>query len=1116
MLTRFTDRRRTRLLPLLVAFMLILGVFPAGYNTAFASIEYPVFSPSYPTLTSTSLTTATLKVKSPQNGTVYYVVTDEMMSLMLSSLSVKNGMGLGNVPITNKGSIPVQAGVEVQLPISGLSSMPGMPMLTSTISVVIEDPHGTLLQVPLRFPFQPLIDTTPPVFEGGFPQIGSVTPDSVEVKVKLDEPAIVYTKVLPRGSAPIDSITVASNLPGTPFITANTEQTITISGLTPNTDYDIYVVARDIPSMYSPIGNLQTSPVMLQTSTTTAGPSAPAQVTAVGGDAQAVVTWSSSAQAVSYAVYKYAGTAAPLLESDWTVVQPGTADTSFTVTGLTNGTPYVFAVKASDGAQSSAFSSASASVTPRAVLAPPAQVSATAGDSLAAVTWSASANAVSYAVYHYAGAAAPLLPSDWVVSAPTVTGTTYTVQNLVNGTPYVFAVKAIDGDGTSAFSPASASVTPVAALTPPTVPQEVLAVAGNAQASLSWNASNHANSYAVYQYAGTAAPQQESDWVLAASNVIGKRYTVTGLTNGTSYVFAVRAVNEAGWSDFSQASGSVTPVAALTPPTVPQEVVAVAGNAQVSLSWNASRNVVSYSVYQYAGTAAPQQTSDWVLAASNVTGKSFTVTGLTNGTAYVFAVRASNEAGTSDYSLPSASVIPQGGSDNPGTNPGTEPETNPGTNSGANSGGGAGGSAPTTETIKVNVENGTNAAVVSSLDITRTRDAKGSIKDSLKFESGKAKEIVQQLIDSGSKIATIVIPDAKDEVSEWNFTIDKATSSLLFEKGIDLVLVNNNVKITIPSAALQDRAQDVYFRLVPLKSQQERSDVERRAQADTGIVTVAGDARIHMAGRPVVIETNLQDRPVTLVLPLEGQAALNADPSQLGVYIEHSDGSKELVRGEVVDLAEKGEKGLRITVDKFSTFSVVLVDAWGGSKELKAYIQGYEDHTFRPNGFITRAETAAIIARIAGDKAASASVSYTDVSAGHWAATAIATATNLTIMTGYEDKSFKPNQAVTRAEMAKALLPLLKTDRGAASVSFSDMKGHWAADAVARLKAAGVLNGYEDGTFRPDGQLTRAEAVTMINGILGVAPHKDQQPIWKDVKSDFWAYGAIQAASAAQ
>lgn len=186
-----------------------------------------------------------------------------------------------------------------------------------------------------------------------------------------------------------------------------------------------------------------------------------------------------------------------------------------------------------------------------------------------------------------------------------------------------------------------------------------------------------------------------------------------------------------------------------------------------------------------------------------------------------------------------------------------------------------------------------------------------------------------------------------------------------------------------------------------------------------------------------------------------------------------------------------------------------------------AYIIGYPDGTVRPEREITRAEVATIFFRMLTDEAReyywSTSNDFTDVAEGDWYNNAISTLTNVGVINGYPDGTFRPNASITRAEIVKIAVSFFEfveeNDR-----LFSDVEGHWAEAYIAAAAEKGLVNGYPDGSFKPDRNVTRAEAVTIINNVLGRKPCKDrlldEMIFWPDnADEDMWYYEAIQEAT---
>ncbi|MFS0725289.1 glycosyl hydrolase 53 family protein [Paenibacillus sp. 1P07SE] len=179
------------------------------------------------------------------------------------------------------------------------------------------------------------------------------------------------------------------------------------------------------------------------------------------------------------------------------------------------------------------------------------------------------------------------------------------------------------------------------------------------------------------------------------------------------------------------------------------------------------------------------------------------------------------------------------------------------------------------------------------------------------------------------------------------------------------------------------------------------------------------------------------------------------------------------------------------------------------------YLQGYPDGTFRPDQAVTRAELAAILSRVgATEQTMAESVVYTDTASFGWAAEAINEVTAAGLISGYPDGSFGPDRVITRAEMAIVIVRWMALS-GEPAAAFTDTAGHWAERQIALVQHAGYMRGMPDGSFHPGRALTRAEAVTLINRVLEREPLRGVTvPTWSDVAPDHWAFADIERASA--
>lgn len=188
------------------------------------------------------------------------------------------------------------------------------------------------------------------------------------------------------------------------------------------------------------------------------------------------------------------------------------------------------------------------------------------------------------------------------------------------------------------------------------------------------------------------------------------------------------------------------------------------------------------------------------------------------------------------------------------------------------------------------------------------------------------------------------------------------------------------------------------------------------------------------------------------------------------------------------------------------------------TKEHVAYIKGDKD-LVRPKGKLSRAEAAVLIASLLEEPyEARETEKFTDVKTGQWFQPQVDALTELGILHGYQDGSFRPGNKITRAEFLSVLSGFFPKTEG--ENSFSDVpSSHWAYEAVSSAVARGWVTGYEDGTFRPKGEITRAEAIVMTNRALARAADKEllaaegKVLCFLDLPLDHWAYYDVMEAA---
>ena len=187
-----------------------------------------------------------------------------------------------------------------------------------------------------------------------------------------------------------------------------------------------------------------------------------------------------------------------------------------------------------------------------------------------------------------------------------------------------------------------------------------------------------------------------------------------------------------------------------------------------------------------------------------------------------------------------------------------------------------------------------------------------------------------------------------------------------------------------------------------------------------------------------------------------------------------------------------------------------------------AYIIGYGNNDVRPQNNITRAEVATIFFRLLTDETRTANMTksngYNDVKDGDWFCCAVSTLSKMGIIKGYEDGSFKPNDPISRAEFA-AIAARFDPDGDKTPATFADVTSHWAKDEISIAANHGWIKGYEDGSFKPDQKITRAETMTLVNRVLNRLPetkddlHKDMKTWVDNMDETAWYYLAVQEAT---
>jgi hypothetical protein len=392
------------------------------------------------------------------------------------------------------------------------------------------------------------------------------------------------------------------------------------------------------------------------TYTATTVPDPPTSLSASAASAtSASVSWTAPVNNGGAAITDYVIQYSSNNGSTWTTFADGTStNTSTTVTGLTQNSSYVFHVAATNSLGTGSYSTNSGTVTLSTTAAPTSLSASAASATTASLSWTAPTAVSGAAITDYTIQYSSNGGSTWSTWTHTAsTSTSATVTGLTQNSSYIFRVAAVNAVGTSAYSSNSGTVT----LSVPNAPTGVTGSAASATTvQVSWTAPTAISGAAVTDYTIQYSSNNGSTWTTFADGTsTNTSTTVTGLTQNSSYVFHVAAVNAVGTGSYSSNSGTVT----LSVPNTPTNVAGTSTiNNRVDLTWTAPTAVSGaplndYTV-QYSSNGGSTWTT-WTHTASTST--SAAITGLTSNTGYIFRVAGVNIIGTGSYSTNSASVM---------------------------------------------------------------------------------------------------------------------------------------------------------------------------------------------------------------------------------------------------------------------------------------------------------------------------------------------------------------------------------------------------------------------------------------------------------------------------
>ncbi|WP_107838360.1 S-layer homology domain-containing protein, partial [Metasolibacillus meyeri] len=426
-------------------------------------------------------------------------------------------------------------------------------------------------------------------------------------------------------------------------------------------------------------------------------------------------------------------------------------------------------------------------------------------------------------------------------------------------------------------------------------------------------------------------------------------------------------------------------------------------------------------------------------------------------------------------------------------------------------------------TINMNIGNG---ITISQIVMQRIENTDGTLHDTITLTEQSMIEILAKLRENNANTVYMMLPDIEDKVRQVDVFITNNIVLLLHDNDISLVMETRDVKISVDKDSFSMLEEDLYFRVIPVKSQTEQQIIEERARVEEQVRRLAGTMTVEMLGRPMTIETNLQNRPVTLTLPLP-MDLMQHQLEQLIIYIEHSDGTNELINGQIVAF-DDNTPGIQFEVSKFSTFAILYVpeEIIAETNEREPYISGYVDGTFLPDASVTRAQIASMFARyLTNNTVPEAHATFVDAER-HGAKDAIEYVRSIGLFDGTTSTTFNPNGSITRAQMAAVVVRWIDAhcmvDAAATFCKeistekvFSDVAAnHWAAPAIRKISALGFMSGVDTNTFNPNGSVTRAQAVSILNDLFELELTTNVEGlVFTDVTPAHWAFYEIQTAA---
>jgi hypothetical protein len=625
--------------------------------------------------------------------------------------------------------------------------------------------------------------------------------------------------------------------------------------------------------------------------------------------------------------------------------------------------------------------------------------------------------------------------------------TNYTATGLTTNQQYTFGVSAVDSEVNE--SATSNVVLKPKNLTPPSKVTGLVAVSGNKTATLTWDANGEIDlqGYDVYV-----------DGILNEAGISDTTFEVTDLTNATAYNFDVVAVNQSGTESLHSDIATVTPLNTVAP-SAPTNVEVESGNTQVTVTWddNSEDDILGYDVYVDGDrkNVAP------------VTATTYLVTGLTNNTEYDFEVVAINTSSLeSDKSfivseIPLNTIAPAAPTNLVAVSNDEKVNLTWDSNGELDIAG------YKIYQDGVQIGNGlTNSPAYTAIGLTNGQSYEFTISavNTSDLESSQSSSDEVTPLSSNSKLSSLTSSvgslDPTFDLDDLDYTIAVANSI-------------NSIKFT-PTVANSGATVEVNGVAVPTGT--ESSSINLSVGDTIIVVKVTAQDGVSYKNYTVTL-TRSAATPTATPIPIAPTQIPTPPPTPKPFY-------NEKVNIDVIKaLVEKASSAPTVKFKDVPQDSPTAKVIELASK--LGIVKGYSDGSFHANAEVTRAEFATMLVKALGLETTTSS-NFKDTN-GHWAANAIATLRLMGIINGYSDGSFKPNQSISKAEIAALLSKLIIKTSPTTATNFNDISGNWAEDSIIRLAEDGIIKGEPNGSFKPNGKATRAESLLMILRMLNVS-----------------------------